>query len=257
MSITDLDDDHGADGFKQTRLTLWHPGCWTLRVTDTHDGTHLIEKSLYTADDVIKGDFVLVADGPASIDEVVTTIDGYEVVDDIAVLERSNGRARIVVTYDRESSIVPQIVNSDFMPIEPVHITGGEEYWTVLVRESVLPDIVAEMEDSYDVQMTAITEVNPSDSPAFADVVDRIHDDLSSRQRELMFEARDAGYYTWPREISANEVADGTTITASTFLEHIRRGEQKILQAVFDELDRRHPRGTGHRSNERRSSVGR
>lgn len=242
MSITNLNEPEPDGTYKQVRLALWHPGCWTLGVTAEHDGTHLIEKSLYTANDVIKGDFVLVARGSSAVDEVVGTIDGYDVVDDVAVLKQSEGRARVVVNYERESSIVPEIVNSDFMPIEPVHITGGEEYWTVLVRSSVLSDVVEQMEADYDVEMNSITEVDPKESVAFADVVDRIHDDLSPRQRELMFEAREAGYYNWPRDVSANDVAERTDISASTFLEHIRRGEQKILQSVFEELEHRHPR---------------
>lgn len=242
MSITHLDVPEPDDTYKQVRLSLWHPGCWTLGVTDEHDGIHIIEKSLYTADDVIKGDFVLVARGPAAVEDVVETIDGYGGVNDVAILKQSEGRARIVVNYARESSIVPEIVNSDFMPIEPVHITGGEEYWTVLVRASVLPDVIEQMEADYDVEMNSITKVDPKESIAFTDLVDRIHDDLSPRQRELMFEARQAGYYNWPREVSANDVAGGTDISASTFLEHIRRGEQKILQSVFEELEHRHPR---------------
>lgn len=242
MSITNLNEPEPDDTYKQVRLALWHPGCWTLGVTDEHDGTHLIEKSLYTADEAIKGDFVLVTKGVATVDDVVETIDSYGVVDDVAVLKQSEGRARVVVNYERESSIVPEIVNSDFMPIEPVHITGGQEHWTVLVRSSVLSDVVDQMEEDYDVQMGSITEVDPRESIAFADVVDRIHDDLSPRQRELMFEAREAGYYNWPRDVPANDVAERTDISASTFLEHIRRGEQKILQSVFEELEQRHPR---------------
>jgi predicted DNA binding protein len=242
MSITNLDDTDPEETYKQVRLTLWHPGCWTLGVTGEHDDTHLIEKSLYTAADAIKGDFVLVSNGDATVEAVVETIDGYDVVDDVAILKRSAGRARIVVNYERSSSIVPEIVNSEFMPIEPVHITGGREHWTVLVRASVLGDIIEEMEDEYDVEMSAVQEVDPKESVAFADVVDRIHDDLSARQRELMFEACEAGYYNWPREVAASDVAEGADISASTFLEHIRRGEQKILQSVFEELEHRHPR---------------
>jgi len=242
MSITHLDETDPEETYKQVRLTLWHPGCWTLRVTDEHDDTHLIEKSLYTAADAIKGDFVLVSNGDVTVEAVVETIDGYDVVDDVAILKQSADRARIVVNYERAASIVPEIVNSDFMPIEPVHITDGREHWTVLVRACVLSDVIAEMEDEYDVEMSAVQEVDPKESVAFADVVDRIHDDLSARQRELMFEAREAGYYNWPREVAASDVAEGADISASTFLEHIRRGEQKILQSVFEELEHRHPR---------------
>jgi len=243
MSITHLHEtSEGQAEYKQVELRLWHPGCWTLQATDHHPETHIIEKSLYTAEDVIKGDFILASDGDVSIDEFVETINGFDVVNDVAVLKRSEGRARVVVNYQRHSSIVPEIVNSDFMPIEPVHITEGMERWTVLVRTSALGDVVEEMKATHDVEISAIQEVDPKDSLEFADVVDRVHDELSERQHECLMEARAEGYYSWPREISAKDVSDDVGITHSTFLEHLRLGEQKIVKPILEELKRRHPR---------------
>lgn len=243
MSITHLQEAaRGQSGYKQVSLTFWHPGCWTLRATDTHDGTHIIEKSLYTAEDVIKGDFVLVSEEDTTIDEFAETINGYDVVDDVTILRQSEGRARAVVNYHRDSSIVPEIVNSDFMPIEPVHITGGREYWTVLVRGSKLSDVVSEMEAKHDIEIASIQEVDPSESLEFADIVNRIHDDLSTRQRECLFLAREAGYYNWPRDVSAKETAEAANVSGPTFLEHIRRGEHKIFRAILAELQRRNKR---------------
>lgn len=243
MSITHLHDTgEGQTGYKQVTLTLWHPGCWTLRATDEHDGTHVIEKSLYTAEDVIKGDFILVSESDVTIDEFAETINGYDVVNDVAILRQSDGRARAVVNYHRDSSIVPNIVNSDFMPIEPVHITGGVEYWTVLVRESSLADVVGEMKETHDVKIRSIQEVDPSESLEFADIVNRIHDELSVRQRECLFQANEAGYYNWPRDTSATDIAEHIEVSAPTFLEHIRRGEHKIFSAVLEELQNRQKR---------------
>lgn len=242
MSITHLHDaTDGESGYKQVTLTLWHPGCWTLQATAAHDGTHIIEKSLYPTDDAIKGDFILVSEHH-DIDEFVETIDGYDVVDDVAILRQSEGRARAVVNYRRDSSIVPEIVNSDFMPIEPVHITDGREYWTVLVRESALSDVVDEMVETHDVEMCSIQQVDPSESLEFSDIVNRIHDDLSPRQRECLFRAGEAGYYNWPRDVSAKDIAEEADVSAPTFLEHIRRGEHKIFTAVLGELRRRNKR---------------
>lgn len=243
MSITHLQDaSEGESGYKQVTMSLWHPGCWTLQVTENHEETHIIEKSIYPTEEVIKGDFILVTEGETTIDEFSERINEYEVVNDIAIIHQSKGRARAIINYESDSSIVPEIVNSDFMPIEPVHITGGQEYWTVMVRESTMSDVVGEMESKYDVEINTIEAVDPSESLEFADVINRIHDDLSTRQRECLFKARDAGYYNWPRDVSAKEVADDTVVSAPTFLEHIRRGEHKIFSSVFDELERRQKR---------------
>lgn len=242
MVLTHLDETAAGDRYRQVELTLRHPGCWTLAVTADFSGTHLIERSLYPTSEAIKGDFTLIARGPADIESVVEAIDGYAVVNDVAVVKRSDDRARAVVIYDRQSSIVPAMVNSGFMPIEPVHITGGRECWTLLVRASELSDVVNEMEAGSDVEITSIQEVDPEECIAVPDLVDRVHDDLSARQREVLHAANEAGYYHWPREVSACDVAEDTGISESTFLEHIRMGEHKILRAVFEELEHRHPR---------------
>ncbi|WP_248906725.1 helix-turn-helix domain-containing protein [Halocatena marina] len=228
--------------YKQVKLELQHPGCWTLAATEAHPGTHIIEKSLYPTKEEIKGDFILVSEGDATIDAFIETIATHSVVNNIAVLKRSFDRARVVVTYQRDSSIVPQIVNSEFMPIEPVHITGGQEYWTVLVRSDILSCVLNQMADEFDVEVEAIHEVDPKDEVEFADNVDKMYSGLSTRQRESLFEAQAKGYYQWPRDVSATQIAESLGVTGPTLLEHLRVGEQKILNTILDEMKQRYTR---------------
>jgi predicted DNA binding protein len=239
MSVIHVSEEADGVAHRQVELKLWHPGCWTLEVTDEHDGTHVVEKSLYPTDDYVKGDFVLVSEGDYAVESFVEAIDDHRVVESTAILKRGDDRARVVVTYERSSSIVPEIVNSEFMPIEPVHITGGYEHWTVLVRSDRLESVFRELEEEYDVQLESIHEVDPQDSVQFADASDQIYDSLSARQLECMVKARDAGYYNWPREVAANDVADDLGISGPTFLEHLRKGEQKALSTFLAELDGR------------------
>jgi predicted DNA binding protein len=241
MSVYQVPEGEEAS-HRQVELKLWHPGCWTLEVTDGHSDTHVIEKSLYISDDRIKGDFVLVSEGDVPIATFIEGIGNHRVVHGVTVLKRTNERARVLVNYERSSSIVPEIVNSEFMPIEPVHITEGFEYWTVLVRADRLEEVFRELEEEYDVDLQSIHEADPADSVEFADVIDRVYDQLSPRQLECLFEASDAGYYNWPREISATDVAERLGVSSPTFLEHLRKGEQKALDMVLAELEKRHRR---------------
>ncbi|UPV76027.1 helix-turn-helix domain-containing protein [Halorussus limi] len=239
MSVTRIPDADGGVSYKQVELDLWHPNCWTLEVTDDFPNTHLIEKSLYPADDQIKGDFLLVSEGETDIETFVEAIDDHPVVDEVAVLKQSGERARVVVNYDRANSIVPDIVNSEFMPVEPVHITGGTEHWTVLVRADRLGDVVEAMQAEYDVDVNSIREADPRESVEFADFVDQVEDRLSERQTESLLSARRIGYYNWPRDVSADAVADCLDVSKPTVLEHLRKGEQKVLNLCIDELERR------------------
>ncbi|MEF8852835.1 MAG: histidine kinase N-terminal 7TM domain-containing protein [Haloarculaceae archaeon] len=59
-------------------------------------------------------------------------------------------------------------------------------------------------------------------------------DALTDRQREALEVAYRAGYFGWPRDSSANEVADTMDITAATFHGHLRKAEKRLLDEVFD-----------------------
>lgn len=54
---------------------------------------------------------------------------------------------------------------------------------------------------------------------------------LTKRQYEVVRTAFEAGYYDWPRETDAEEIAADLEITHPTFLEHLRKAEQKLIQA--------------------------
>lgn len=57
---------------------------------------------------------------------------------------------------------------------------------------------------------------------------------LTDRQREAIEAAYRAGYFDWPRESTAEEVADALGITAPTLHGHLRKAEATLLADVFD-----------------------
>lgn len=57
---------------------------------------------------------------------------------------------------------------------------------------------------------------------------------LTDRQREVLQEAFEAGYYEWPRESTGKEVAEALGITSATFSEHIHAAERSLLTALLD-----------------------
>ncbi|WP_254662814.1 helix-turn-helix domain-containing protein [Haladaptatus sp. W1] len=55
---------------------------------------------------------------------------------------------------------------------------------------------------------------------------------LSARQREIFDHARENGYYSWPREATSRGLAKDLDISKTTFLEHLRKAEAKILTQI-------------------------
>jgi predicted DNA binding protein len=66
---------------------------------------------------------------------------------------------------------------------------------------------------------------------------ERVEDRLTDRQLEVLQAAHFGGYYRWPRERNAADLASGLGIAQSTFGRHLRAAERKLLSMLFDEDD--------------------
>jgi hypothetical protein len=57
--------------------------------------------------------------------------------------------------------------------------------------------------------------------------------DLTSRQRQALITAYSLGYYDVPRKVSSKEVSRHLNMDKSTFVEHLRKAERKIVAQVI------------------------
>jgi predicted DNA binding protein len=59
-------------------------------------------------------------------------------------------------------------------------------------------------------------------------------DELTDRQHEVLEAAYRAGYYAWPRESTAEEVAAALDLTGPAFRGHLRKAEYAMLSELFE-----------------------
>ncbi|ELZ12721.1 DNA binding protein [Halovivax asiaticus JCM 14624] len=57
---------------------------------------------------------------------------------------------------------------------------------------------------------------------------------LSPRQREALTIAHERGYYERPREVTAEAIGEDLDVTRRTAAEHLRRAEQKVIDAYVE-----------------------
>ncbi len=62
-----------------------------------------------------------------------------------------------------------------------------------------------------------------------------VDDRLTGRQRTALEAAYRAGYFERPRHRTGQEMADSLDISPSTFTQHLRASERKLLELLFDE----------------------
>jgi PAS domain S-box-containing protein len=59
-------------------------------------------------------------------------------------------------------------------------------------------------------------------------------EDLTDRQREVLEAAYRAGYFNWPRDSNAEEVAESLDISSATLHSHLRKAERSLLTELFE-----------------------
>jgi PAS domain S-box-containing protein len=66
------------------------------------------------------------------------------------------------------------------------------------------------------------------------ELVTDIQESLTTRQELALRKAYLGGFFDWPRTVSGEELADSMDISPSTYHQHLRTAEQKLLAALFD-----------------------
>jgi predicted DNA binding protein len=56
---------------------------------------------------------------------------------------------------------------------------------------------------------------------------------LTEKQRTVLSSAFDNGYYDMPRRIDSKELAEKLDLRSSTFIEHRRKAERRLLASVL------------------------
>ncbi|WP_424016444.1 histidine kinase N-terminal 7TM domain-containing protein [Halorientalis pallida] len=222
-------------------------------------------RRLLTADGVIELEFVASRDPafvPAAERDCTVTLDGivlaaadrlvvYQRIDgedpadaaalladesgiaDAEVLERGDDGGVVECTVAAESLLVPLVKHG-----ANVRFARAED--GVRVAAEVAPDVdvrsVVDRVQSVqpDADLVAKREL---DQPLDEHGGDGLDPDLTDRQAQALEVAYRAGYFEWPREHNAEEVAERMDITSATFHNHLRKAEQTLISAFFEASD--------------------
>lgn len=115
------------------------------------------------------------------------------------------------------------------------------------VAEDGLGSLVATVATDTDVRtvVDALTGRYPQSSLAATETVERtvdpgagfsasLRDDLTERQAAVLRAAYHGGYFQWPRESTAEELADSLDVASPTLHNHLRVAQAKLLDAYFE-----------------------
>lgn len=226
---------------KRIDLTLWHDGCWMLKLTRDRPDVELVVTDICSDGTDILATIVISGDD-LDFDEVLATTAAFPTVRSTDLLEAGQGYLRIHIRYDAEASIYAAVVASSLTPVGEIRIADDREQWTLLADGSAISRSIADLENVADVDVRRVVDYEP-DTPATHDLVDEIRSELSPRQLTYLLSALEEGYYGWPRDISAKQLAENHDVSGPTALEHLRKGEAVALSRLLRTIRERERRG--------------
>jgi predicted DNA binding protein len=148
------------------------------------------------------------------------------------------GNLQLIVKTCRCDKIVPNVSNiieeNSCLQMQPETYYGGwEEYRVIGFRENDYKRMFEELSRLGPLEIVQ-KKVVPEKSirEAFVISVNSIFSELTAKQVNSLMAALEYGYYQVPKKMTAEEIANKNKVPRTTFEEHLRKAESKILRAM-------------------------
>ncbi|WP_336326350.1 helix-turn-helix domain-containing protein [Halovenus sp. HT40] len=130
-----------------------------------------------------------------------------------------------------DDSIIDRFEEHNCLYQSPTIYRQGWEHYTVIAfDESDVRALLADLRADRDIELLSKTAITDQQIPhSMLTPVDQLFDGLTDRQLAALQLALENGYYEQPRDSSLREIAGRTSVAKSTYEEHLRKAENKLL----------------------------
>lgn len=203
----------------EVELSLFIEGNYGCEITKRHPELLLEIVSGYTEGDAVQG---LIKSNCTSkeLGKLQNEFKAFEYVREVEILE--SGYMKVVV--DSSEFPLAQLIHEvGAFYIYPIKFSEGREVCTLIFEnKKELRKVLKQL--PYDWKIVRIGNVN-------------LHfdlEDLTPQQLKAVNLAIEKGYFEIPKKVNLEELSTQMKISRTTFLEHLRKAEKKILSMYFD-----------------------
>ncbi|MCR4336175.1 MAG: helix-turn-helix domain-containing protein [archaeon] len=211
---------------KEVTIGVYHQDCWGSGSSEKFEDSTATEKGP-----------VIITKAPNGQNRVYCTMDvrfadnkqrdGYikyanehTLIKKANVLYKTDAKAIIAVAWEGSTSY-GSIMDKDCVYTAPItQEKGGYETHTILTQKpNDLKNILNELEILGEVKIMKIKNNIETNNPY----------SLTNKQAQALRIARALGYYTWPRNVGLQELAESCGMTRRGFQENLRKAEAKVF----------------------------
>jgi PAS domain S-box-containing protein len=219
-----------ADGTVQLELTLRDPSNPMFRAVAEHGVTAELEGATALDDHTFVEYFTITG----SPDETFfDTIRSFDLVEGLSVLDHGTEEALVTMTVV-DPPISTLLAEHGGTVREIVVGDGSAELVAELPKSASIRSLVDSFEETFEsVDLRAKRERKRPERRT-SEFRSTLEEQLTDRQHEALAAALRDGYFEWPRENDAEEIAATLGISSPTFHEHLRTAQGKLFGDLLD-----------------------
>ncbi len=133
-----------------------------------------------------------------------------------------------------EESIVERFEKQNCLYQSPTIYRQGWEHYTVVAFDGEdIRELLRDLRSDREIELLSKTPIAETQVPhSMLAPVDQLFEGLTDRQLAALQLALERGYYEHPRRTSLRKLADQTAVARSTYQEHLRKAENKLLTSA-------------------------
>jgi len=176
-----------------------------------------------------------------AFEEALEVIEGHRNVNSIDVVERYDAEVenRTAATLLLRGSLLEftplqTLLYEGYLPLGPTKLEHGRECFDLLLEDrEELSQAATLLQEFGDVSVERISKVFRREIVPSAAEWQELLSTIPPRQRELLNEAVEAGYFEIPRETTLEALADTMGITKTTASNHLRKAERQLVEFLL------------------------
>lgn len=173
---------------------------------------------------------------PSGSEELMQEVENYAKSHDRVVESHKPSRDGTVLTLRCTCDILNSMWNiterNHCQLVHPVSYLDGWGYFRVIsFDESDTKKLFSDLTDLGPTELLSKRRIDIGEVPSSI-WIESFFSRLTRKQIEAILKAFDYGYYTSPREITTDTIATSLGIARSTYEEHLRKAENRIMESM-------------------------
>ena len=218
---------------KILKVGVSHHDCWGSFSTHDYPDVSMTEMGAVKivredrAGALVDSFFRITAATPERLREYLTYLKTIPSIKELKIYGMVGTAAYAFIRFLSRTSSYGTVLKAGAMPIGPIVQEHELEIHTVVTEDPKrIVRLLNALEQIGEVQVFKISEFR--EEPLAAG--------LTAKQQQALLTALNAGYYSWPRNITLDEISQKQGMKRRTFQEHLRLAETKIIPAAIEKL---------------------